>query len=149
MLDASWSVEDYPTPAHGRRLTRKARRARCLSVQGGPTVKRRLALLILSLVVLAVGVLPSPADALCTQVGQVVSVFVQPGASLTSVFLRNSNQASAFVWFTATNDSKMVAAALVALNGQTKVAMSGNAAVCPAVGASRFMGTATVLSLAP
>lgn len=76
---------------------------------------------------------PTSAHALCTQTGSIVSIFAQPDPGISSIFLRNSGQVSNFVWVAFTSD-KMLAAALSALQGQTRVAMSGDAANCPTGG---------------
>ena len=112
-------------------------------------MKKRLVVLTATMFVAALSLLPTAAQALCTQAGSIVSVSVQSGTAFTSIFLRNSNVVSTFVWFATTTDPKMVAAAVGALTGQARVAMSGNAGSCPTSGTSRNMGTAVVISLAP
>jgi hypothetical protein len=110
---------------------------------------KAIALVIGTVLIATLSLLPTSAHANCTQVGSIVSIFAQPDIALSSIFLRNSGQSSTFVWVAFTSDDKMLAAALSALQGQTRVAMTGNAASCPTTGATRQMGSALVISLNP
>jgi hypothetical protein len=110
---------------------------------------KALALVIGTVLIATLSFLPTPAHANCTQVGSIVSIFAAPDPALSSIFLRNSGQISTFAWVAFTSDDKILAAALSALQGQTRVAMTGNAATCPTTGETRQMGAALVISLNP
>ncbi len=98
---------------------------------------------------LGLSFVPAPAGANCTQSGTIVSLFVQPGAALSSIFLRTSGQVGNVAWFATTADDKLVSAAAAALTSQTRVAMTGNAASCPTSGTPRSMGSLLIISLNP
>ena len=110
---------------------------------------KAIALVVGTVLIATLSLLPTPAHAFCTQGGSIVSIFAQPDTALSTIFLRNSGQSSTFVWVAFTSDDKMLATALSALQGQTRVAMTGDAASCPTAGESRQMGTALVISLNP
>jgi hypothetical protein len=110
---------------------------------------KAIAWLVGTVLIATLSLLPTPAHAFCTQGGSIVSIFAAPDTALSSIFLRNSGQVSTFVWVAFTSDDKMLAAALSALQGQTRVAMTGDAVSCPTAGETRQMGEALVISLNP
>lgn len=98
----------------------------------------------------ALSCLPSPARAVCDRSGHVVQVRVNPGASASFIYYRDS-ALSAFYWVCATNDAKLIDAALAAQNGLTRVGIRGDAASCPTTPATgqRSAGNCQIVQVNP
>ena len=94
---------------------------------------KKLLMVMVSLGVFSL--LPSTAKAVCDTGGHVVRVTTNPGASASFIYYRES-ALSAFYWVCATNDAKLLDAALDAQNGLTRVTIRGDVASCPATPAT-------------
>lgn len=73
------------------------------------------------------------ADAECNLLGQIIRVSTQPGTNESYIYFRTSSLAN-FYFFGVTTDSKLINAALSALNGHARVLIRGSAGACPSSG---------------
>jgi len=71
-----------------------------------------------------------------------------PGKGISTVYVRPSSTA-AFVYSAATNDAKLIDAALSAATSRTRVQIKGGRATCVATGTIRNAGALLYLVLAP
>jgi hypothetical protein len=90
--------------------------------------------------------LPLTAQAVCSQIGEVVRV--TDTATTSTAFLRTS-ALSSVVWFGSTLDPDLRNALRSCENSRHRCQLIGNAAACPAAGALRFMGTITTVVANP
>jgi hypothetical protein len=98
----------------------------------------------------ALSCLPSPARAVCERSAHVVRVTVTPVASTSYIYYRDG-ALSTFHWRCATNDAKLIDAALAAQNGLTRVIIRGDAASCPVTPATgeRSAGNCQIVYVNP
>ena len=102
---------------------------------------KRYCLLTLTVVVCGVGV--SIAQAACVATGEISRVSVNPGTVASSFYVRTSTPGSASMLF-ASNDEKVMTAALSAQASHERVQVTGNATACGAVASGVSLGGAVV-----
>ena len=99
-------------------------------------------IIILALAIAALSfVVAGTADAVCSQIGEIVRVQTTPAGGVTLIFLRNTS-ISNFTWNASTTDLKIAGMAASAVANRNRAQIITSAAACPAVvnGANLAMG---------
>jgi hypothetical protein len=106
-------------------------------------------IIILALAIGALSfVLADSASATCAQTGGIARVTATPGATVTTIYIRNSALSTVF-WTATTTDQKIVNLAAAAAANNRRVAITGNAATCPTTGNLRPIGVVVQFILGP